>query len=204
MAGFRYLRTYGASRDQLMENMQMAASVTGKDGDAMTLTNGKLAAATISSTQVDYVLAEDKTSGATDVVKPKVVRARGNTFQIGFTPLLDKVACLSGGTTTSIVHNTTGYSANDFQYGLLFSHSTNEVRVISASAATTGTLTVVEPLSRALTTSDKISVIPFGLGASPKLATVRTVDSAIANKTGGPLVVLDVDFLKKQLDVEFK
>ena len=204
MGGFRYAKTFGSSRDQLQENMQMAASITGLGGDAMSLVNGKLAAATSSTTQVDFVLAEDKTSGATDVIKPKVYRARDNQFRIGITPLIDKQLCLSGGTTTSIVHNTTGFSANDLRYGLVFSHSTNELRTISASAATTGTITVVEPLARALTTADKISVIPFGIGADPKLSSCRLLSTAIADKTGGPVEVVDVDFPHKTVLVRFK
>lgn len=206
LTGFRYFSADGSGRDQLTEDFQLGASQTAVDGDAMVFTLGKLVAAGSSTTQVDFIMAESATSTATSLVKPKVMLAKnGGLFKIGFTPLLDKLACLSGGTTTSIVHNTIGYSSNDFQGGLVYSHATGETRLISASAATTGTLTVVEPLTRALVAGEKISVIPYGPGASPKLGSAgRTLSSAIADKTGGAVQVMAVDMHNRVATVRFK
>lgn len=208
MAGFSYCRSLvGNSADQMIKGPQLAASISVAVGDALVMSNNELAKATSSTTQVDFICREAKTSGASDIVKPLLVDARlTKSFKIGITPLYNDVAAASGTTTTAVIA-TSGLSSNDLRYGFVYCKELNEQRVISASSATSGnqsTITVVEPFSRAIAAGDSIRVVPFGIGADPKLSDENELSVAVADKTGGPVRVLAVDLKAKQVEVVFK
>lgn len=122
MPGFRYSKSeVGNSCDQMVADNQLAASLTVADGDALVVSNGELAKATSSTTQVDFICQEAKTSGSTDIVKPLCVPARRNArFNIDITPLHNEVAAISGSTTTVVIAQSGYGSGNELQYGTVF------------------------------------------------------------------------------------
>lgn len=210
MSGFSFKRTRGGDGDDyLRRDAQLAASQTVLKGDALILENGELRVATASDTSyIDCIAAQDMTSSTTDIKKPMTIAARGagNVFEDTITPLLSSVTATGGSTTTAIVP-TSGLSSNDLRYGFVYCKELNEQRVISASTATSGgvsTLTVVEPFSRAIAAGDTISAIPFGVGADPKLASKNSISSAVADKTGGPVIVEKVDLKRQVIEVRSK
>lgn len=207
MSSFRYKRNLGGDcSDHPRKDMQLAASQTVLKGNALVRENGELRVATASDTsKIDCVAAEDMTSSTTDIKKPKVIAATGtvNVFENDIDPLLDEVVATGGSTTTAAVP-TSGLSSNDLRYGLMYCKELNEQRVISASTATSSgssTLTTVEPFSRAIAAGDTISAIPFGVGADPKLADKDSVSCAVADKTGGPVIVEKVDLKRQMVEV---
>lgn len=206
--GFRYVRQDGGvANDHTRADVQLAASQTVAVGDALTVSNGELTVATSSTTQIDAIAAEAAVSGTTDIVKPACYPARGEKcWEVGFTPLHDNVTASGGSTTTAVIAQA-GYSGNEVRYGFMYLHGTRELRRISASSATSGgniTLTTEEPFSRAVVNGDKISTVPFGIEADPKLATKATLSSAVADATGGPVRVKKVDMLCKKAIVKMK
>lgn len=207
MPGFRFKRSESSvAADHPRAETQLAASLSIKDGDALVIANAKLAKATSSTTKVDFIAGQDATSGATDIVRPMVYKAAIGVYEIGFTPLKDAVVCSAGSTTTATFPDTV-LTLNQLQYGLMYLHATKETRVISASTLNNGTsvtATVIEPFSKAIASGDKVTIIPFGIGGDPKLLTENTIDTAVANKTGGPLNVTTVDMAGRKASVKFK
>lgn len=210
MAGFSYKRARnGSVKDHYRKDAQLAASQTVLKGDALILANGELRVATSSDTSgIDFIADQAMTSGTTDIKRPMCVPFKGSNLvaEVPVTPILNEVVATSGSTTTAAVP-TSGLSGNDLQYGVIYCKALNEQRVISASTATSSgssTITVVEPFSRAIAAGDIISVVPFGIGADPKLADKKSLSSAVADKTGGPVLVQKVDLKRKVVEVVSK
>lgn len=208
MPGFRYNKSLtGDNCDQMVNNILLAVSQSIADGDALKLASGKLTPAGSADTQVDFIAQETKVSGATDLLYPLVVAARKNArFKIGIIPLHNEVAAVSG-TTTTVVIAQADYVGSELVGGIVYVKELNQQRVITASSATSGgniTITVNEPFTSAPAAGNKVSTVPFGIGGDPKLLTKNTVDTAIANKTGGPFNVFNVDMKGKAIEVVFK
>ncbi|MBS1586949.1 MAG: hypothetical protein JSS82_15545 [Bacteroidetes bacterium] len=191
----------------MINNIALAASQTVNDGDAVKLASGKVTPCTSSDTQADFIVQESKTSGATDIVMPLMIAARRNArFKIGITPLHNEAAAVSG-TSTTVVIAQSGYAGSELVGGVVYIKEQNAHRVISASSATSGgniTITFIEPLAVAPSAGNKVSTVPFGINGDPKFLAKNTIDTALANKTGGAVNVMQIDLKNKQLEVVFK
>lgn len=189
-----------------------AASTTFNAGDPLKFTNGKLAVAGTTDLPLyvcDIPVGQSLVTAATDEKVLPVINVQQQVFEMQFTPLIDAGACGSNSTATQAIAVLTAGSSSDLVGGLVYSHSTDEVRVITANTYSGGnvTLTVAGAFAKALTTGDKISVVPFGFGSTAVRLTGTTgavaLDATIAGASGGHANIYSVNMKKKIAEVFF-
>lgn len=208
--GFRVKKAVGGvSVDQMRAFVPMGNSLTITDGDALVMSAGKLALAGSGTTLIDFIACETYTSGATEYKEPLLLPFAGNDLvcEIKITPLFNNVACAANGSTTTAVIAQAGYSGSELVGGTIYIAKTRQQRVITASSATSGgnvTVTWIEPINVATASGDLVSIVPFGVKGDPKLASQSTVDTSLANKTGGPFYVTKIDLRNQKIEVRTK
>jgi hypothetical protein len=183
---------------------QLAPSITVAKGDPLTIgANGKLALSTVAQV-VDYIAAEGATSTATSITTIGVI-STGKGFGV-WKALLNLITgatdpfCTGAGSTTTAVFLTAGGSSNDMIGGVVYFPLTGEVRKITANtySSTTATITWIEPVAVATSTTTVLRVSVLGVGdkAIQLSATGGNAGGAlIGDKTGGKLTCYELDII---------
>lgn len=180
---------------------QIAPSLTVLKGQPLTIgANGKLALSTAAQV-VDYIAEEDAISLSTSLTSIPVISA-GKGFGVWTSPLqlitgtTDPNCTVAGSTTTATFACTAG-STNDMIGGLVYFPLSGEVRKITANTYSGGncTITWIEPIATAPTTSTPIRVNVFGHG--DKAIQLRSTGGAIGggligDKTGGKITCYEI------------
>lgn len=206
MAGFSWYEGIAAHREATIR-LPMANGATISKGDVLEFSSaGKLQRINAQTDVGLFVAAEDYTTTSTEFYEIAVYRTAGGIFKIGYTPLVDDVAATSGGTTTTIKVALTDGSSNDLIGAAVYCRELGVYRIVTANTYSSNvvTLTFIEPLARALTTSDHVRLVPFGpgtrtlkFGASNMQ---RTVGTAVGDQSSGKLTVeqFDVNHIAKK------
>lgn len=121
----------------------------------------------------------------------------------------DGTACNSNSTTTSILFTGAG-SSNDFTGGQVYVNETATQYTVIADTVSAGvhTLTIAPAAKVAVTTGNTIRLVPWGPGyvGGVKLQTPNPqqgISVAVADKTGGHLVIFSVDLAIRTAYVRF-
>ncbi|MBY0545811.1 MAG: hypothetical protein K2W95_00830 [Candidatus Obscuribacterales bacterium] len=119
-------------------------------------------------------------------------------LKVNSAPPIANASCNSNSTATSVLV-TVASTDDDYDNGTMYSHDLDEQRLITDSQETGGvtTFTVEPAFSRALTTGDTVSAVPFCKGATAvKFSSTNPqqgIGTAVADKTGGHNKIEDVD-----------
>lgn len=185
---------------------QLAPSTTVAKGDALSLgANGKLSLAAVGGV-VDYIAAEDATSTATSLTFIKVISAgKGLGIWKALLNLItgaSDVLCTASGSTTTAVFACTAGSSNDMIGGVIYFPASGEHRKITANTYGGGNCTVtwIEPIAAATTTSTYCRVSAIGVGdKTVQLAAAGGAPggAAIGDKTSGKVTVYELDIINK-------
>lgn len=214
MAGFRWVKSVGGQRD-VIEKKQLAASATVVAGDALEFANGKVQRVNAAADVVSYIALESATATATSQTMIQVVKAAGSNgvFAVPITPLLNDVAVNSGSTTTALAALADG-TENDLAGGIVLISSAGQdpvtsARIISANTYSSNVVTItwLEPLAVAASSSDTLRVVPFGPGETAVKLHASTMYNTLSvvrgDETGGKVGIFAVDLAKKEAQVTF-
>lgn len=215
---------------QVLDEIQGGASTQFYPGQALVLTNGILVANTSQTGKPSHIynamipaksVMRPATDNLTTTVGEKLlaIPCAGNEQEFetdlvaistdtDMVPPINGVAANTNATATSVLA-TTATSDNDYDGGTLYCVELDEHRPITDSQDTGGvcTFTVAPGFSRAVTLGDHIRAVPVGIGASPKFTSAnpsRAVSMLVADKTGGNILVTQVDLKNYKLRLKFK
>lgn len=206
MAGFRFDNRALLGSDVRYDHLELAPSLSVVKGDALKLSNGKLALCGTTD-KAQFVADEDKVSGAADIVKIRVIPTLHGLalFNLKISPIAKDVSATGTTSQIKIADDITGDGTdNDMRGGIVRVVSTGERRIITGNTYSGGvnTLAFSQPLKAALAVGDDVELVLFG----PGLATVRfngedsIVINDVAGMAGGNIGIFDVsDDLKEVL-----